>query len=134
MLRPGRNPSPMLKFDARFLKLICDKLLIRQYRLVFGGENLIGETIECVVSFIGALLGTKDQPDRRILAILHPVFASVIEIEMHLAGVRVTELSCLQVDDEQAAQTAMEEHKVNPKPGVIDPKPLLPSKEREIVS
>ena len=53
-----------------------------------------------------------------------PVFAGVVEVEVHLAGVGVGELAELQVDDDQAAELAVEEEEVDAIPFVADAKSL----------
>ena len=35
-----------------------------------------------------SFLGAQDQSDRRVLALLHPVLTCVVQIQMHLAGIR----------------------------------------------
>ena len=71
--------------------------------LVLGGENLVGQVVEGIMRLSSALLGAKDQADGRVFAGFGPVFAGVVEVEMHLAGVGVAELANLQVGQEQAA-------------------------------
>jgi hypothetical protein len=44
---------------------------------------------------------------------------------VHLPGVGVGELAELQVDDDQAAEFAVEEQEVDPVPLVADAEPLL---------
>ena len=107
---------------------------LAQMRSFYGGQHLVGKIVERVVSFRGSLLGTQNQPDRRVLSRLHPMLAGVVQIEVHLPCVRVTELTNLEVDDEQAAQATVKEDEVDTKPGVVDAKPTLATEERKIVA
>ncbi len=84
--------------------------------------------------FRGALLCTEDQADRRIFARFNPVLASVIQIEVHLASVRVAETTHLQVDDHKASQPPVEKHQIDPKPRVVNPQTSLPADEGKIVA
>jgi hypothetical protein len=53
---------------------------------------------------------------------------------MHLAGVGVGELAQLQIDDDQAAQAAVEEQEVNPEPLVADREALLAADKGEVTA
>ena len=65
---------------------------------------------------------------------LHPVLAGIVQIEVHLAGVRVAEPADLEVDDQQAAQPAVKEQQINAEPGVIQTQPALATDEGKIVA
>ena len=58
------------------------------------------------------------ETDRRTLTRLCPVFACVIQIDVHLAHVGGYELSDLEVDHDEAAQPAMEEQEIDPIPRI----------------
>jgi hypothetical protein len=75
--------------------------------------------------FGSSLFRTKDQANRRILARLHPVFPCIVEIQMHLARIRVAESSSFEINDDKAAQPSMEEHEINAEPGIVDAKSSL---------
>jgi hypothetical protein len=53
---------------------------------------------------------------------------------MHLSGVGVGEFADLQVDDDEAAQFAMKEEKIDAIPFAADPQPTLPSDKSEIAA
>ena len=79
-------------------------------------------------------LRTQNQPDRRILAVLHPVLSSVVQIQVHLTGVGVGELAELQVDDHQTTQAPVEKQQINAVPLVTDAEPPLPANEAEVAA
>lgn len=79
-------------------------------------------------------LGAQDQTDRRILPRPHPVLARVVRIEMHLPGVRIAEATDLEIDDDQASQTSMDKHQIDPEPRVVDSQAALPADESEVVA
>ena|ERR1035438_3016 len=62
------------------------------------------------------------------------MLASIVQIEIHLSGVGVGKLADLQVDDNQAAQSPMEEKQVDAIPFCADTEPPLARNEREIVA
>jgi hypothetical protein len=53
---------------------------------------------------------------------------------MHLSGICIAESAHFEIDDNQASKPAMKEEQIDPKPGIVDAKSLLPSQEREVVS
>ena len=72
----------------------------------------------------------QDQADRFVLARHRQVFLGVVQVQVHLAGVRVGELTTLELDYYQATQHAVEQEKVDPVPLVVDADSLLPGHER----
>ena len=62
------------------------------------------------------------------------MFASIVEIEVHLAGVGVGELADLQIDDDEAAQFAVKEKEIDAIPFPADPQPALAADESKIAS
>jgi hypothetical protein len=60
------------------------------------------------------------------------MFARVIQIEVHLPGIRVGELSEFEINDDEASKSSMEEEQVNPVPLVSDAQPMLASDKREV--
>src|SRR5882724_12478290 len=125
---------PILQFSAGALKFLCDEFFVWKDSLILRGENLVGEIVECVVGFCCSLLGTQNESDWRVLAGLHPVLAGVIQIEVHLPSVRITELPYLDVNDDQPVQTTVEENEVDTKPVVVDAKPALAAEESKIIA
>jgi hypothetical protein len=77
------------------------------------------------VGFRRSLFRAEDESNRRIFSRLHPMFAGIIEIEVHLPGIGVAELAYLEVDDDQTPQATVKEEEIDTEPGVIETKPLL---------
>jgi hypothetical protein len=53
---------------------------------------------------------------------------------VHLAGVGIGELAELQIDDDQAAELAVEEEQVDSIPLVADAQPFLPADKRKVAA
>src|SRR5580658_3000878 len=104
-----------LELSAGALKFVGNELFVWKDSLVLSGEHFVGEIIECIVGLCGSLLGAQNKSDRRILSGLHPVLAGIIQIEVHLPSIRVTELTDLQIRDQKGAQTTVKEDKVDTK-------------------
>jgi hypothetical protein len=85
-------PGPFQLFRYEFF--------FRQDGLVLGGKDLVGQVVEGIMRLSGTLLSTKDQADWWVFAGLGPVFAGVVEIEVHLTSVSVAEFTNLQVGQE----------------------------------
>ena len=62
------------------------------------------------------------------------MLAGVIEIEVHLSGIRITESIRLEVYDEQTTETPVEEKKIDTKPRIVEAKSLLASEKSEVVT
>jgi hypothetical protein len=88
-----------LQLSAGAFKLFGDKIFVWKDSLILRSENLVGEIVECVVSLCCSLFGAQNESDWRVLAGLHPVLAGVVQIEVHLPSVRVTEFSDLEIRD-----------------------------------
>ncbi|HWR92319.1 MAG TPA: hypothetical protein VN300_07820 [Desulfobacterales bacterium] len=65
---------------------------------------------------------------------MNPVLSGIVEIEVHLAGVRVGEFPDLQVDDHQASQAAVEKEQVDSIPFVANAQAFLPANEAEVAA
>ena len=65
---------------------------------------------------------------------VRPVFAGVVEVEVHLAGVGVGEGAELEVEDDEAAQAAVEEDEVHAIPHAADAQAALASDEGEVAA
>jgi hypothetical protein len=111
--------ASFLWFSARFqqpslgFKFGGQRLFVGKGRAVFGSEDFVGQVFQGVVDDGEVLLGAEDDADGWVLAGVGPVFAGVVEVEVHLAGVGVGELAELQVDNDQAAELAVEEVQVD---------------------
>ena len=65
---------------------------------------------------------------------VRPVFAGVVEVEVHLAGVGVGEGAELEVEDDEAAQAAVEKDEVHAIPHAADAQAALASDEGEVAA
>ena len=101
---------------------------------VLGGEHLVGQRVQGVMDEGVVLLGAEDQADGRVLVGLGPVLLGVTQVDVHLAGVGVGELAGLDVNDDQATESAVVEEQVDPVPVVADAEPLLPAQEGEVAA
>ena len=100
-----------------------------------NSANAVGsEVVQRVVCFGRTFFGAKDQTDRWIRPRLHPVLARVVQIEMHLPGLRIAEATDLEIDDDQASQASIEKHQIDPEPGVVDSQSALPTDESKVVA
>ena len=62
------------------------------------------------------------------------MLAHVIQIKVHLPSVGVSELSKFQVNDDEAAEFAMEEQQIDSIPFVAHSQPALTRDEREVAT
>lgn len=104
--------APPVDLTTRPLDLMDENLLLRERGAVFRSKDLVAQPFKSVLRDGVILLRAQDQPDRWILLRHGPVFARVVEIEMHLSGIGVRELAEFQVDDDQAAQLSVKEEQV----------------------
>ncbi len=68
------------------------------------------------MGFGDTLFSAENQAHRRILASLHPMFAGVVEVQVHLTCVGIAELAGLEINDDKAFQTALEEEEIDSEP------------------
>jgi hypothetical protein len=61
----------------------------------------------------GIMFGTKDQANGRVFLSIGPMFSSIVQIEIHLPGVGMSELSEFQFDDNEASEFSMEEEQID---------------------
>jgi hypothetical protein len=80
------------------------------------------------------LFGAENETDWRVLIRQTPMFASIVQIEIHLSGVGVRKLTDLKVDNNEATQTPMEEQQVDAIPFRAYAEPPLARNKREIVA
>jgi hypothetical protein len=116
------------------LDLSDERALLGEHRPLLGGKHLVRETLESVASNGAVLLGAQDEAHGWVLAREHPVLAGVVQVEVHLASVRVGEPIQLEVDDEEASQATMEEQQVDSIPSVPDAQLTLPTHEGEVAA
>ena len=79
-------------------------------------------------------LRTENETDGRVFSIDNPVLLRIVQIQIHLAGIRVIEPAELKVDEDQASEPSMKQKQVDTKPLVPDPKTLLARDEGEFAS
>ena len=101
---------------------------------VFSGENFVGQSVERVTSDGFVFLAAKNETDRRIFVGACPMFARVVQIHVHLAGISVGELAALEIDDDKATEFAMKEEQIDPIPFVADTEPALAADKSEIAA
>lgn len=58
---------------------------------------------------------------------MRPVLARVVQVEVHLTGVRVGESAQFEVDDHEAPNAPVKEQEVHSVPGIIDSQTPLTS-------
>ena len=63
-----------------------------------------------------------------------PVLAGVVQIQVHLARVRVCEFTEFQIHNNESPKPAVEENQINTIPFGSDAQPILSSDEREIIA
>src|SRR6266436_4985879 len=98
------------------------------------GENFIWQAFQGVFRNGVVLFRAKDQANRRVFVRLRPIFASVVEIEVHLAGIGMGELADLQIDDDEAAQFAVKEKEIDAIPFPANAQPALAADKSKIAS
>ena len=125
---------PFFYFLARPFEFLGNELFVWKDGLILSGKHFVGEIVEGVVSLCRSLFSAQYESDWRVLTGLHPVFARVVQVEVHLPRVRVTEFSDLQIPDQKGAQTTVKEDEVDTKPGVVDAKPALAAEESKIIA
>jgi hypothetical protein len=62
------------------------------------------------------LLRAEDQAHRRVLMRMRPMFTCVVGMQVHLAGIGVSEFSELQVYDDETSKPTVGEDQINPVP------------------
>lgn len=80
------------------------------------------------------LFRAEDESDRRVFASARPVFAGVVQVKVHLAGVGVSERLDFEVNHQQAAQPAVEEEEVHAIPLATDAQAALASDEGKVAA
>src|SRR5205823_3024788 len=109
-----------------------DELFIGQNGPVLRGENFVRQPIQCVTGDGFVFLSAENETDGRVFVGACPMFAGVVQIHVHLAGVSVGELAALKIDDDKATEFAMKEEQIDAIPFVADTEAALPADESEI--
>ena len=95
---------------------------------------MFGRPLERIARNCVVLLGAEDQPHRRVFPGMGPVFACVVQVKVHLSGIRMGEFSEFEVYYYKTAQTAVEEEKINAVPFIANTQTPLPSDESKIAA
>ena len=80
------------------------------------------------------LFSAQDESHRWVLARQHPVLPRIIQIQVHLSGIRVRELAELKVDDDEASESSVEKQQINTIPLVPNTQSVLAPDKGEIAS
>jgi hypothetical protein len=83
----------LLQLPAGAFKFLGDELFVRKDSLIFSCEHLVGEIVECVVGLCRSFFSAQNESDWRVLAGLHPVLVGIVQIQVHLPSIRVTEFA-----------------------------------------
>ena len=119
---------------ASLLDLGGEALLVGQGKLVFASKNLVRQSLERVPRDRVVLFRAQNQSDWWVLVRLCPMFAGIVQVEMHLTGIGVRELPNLQIDDDEASQFAVKEKEIDAIPFATNPQPALTTDESEVAS
>src|SRR5262249_48951049 len=111
-----RQTSALLDQLACVLQLRRDDLLGGKGGAVLGREDLIRQALERIACDSLALVRAKDEAHRWVLAGRRPVLTGVVEVKVHLPGVRVRELVELEIDDDEAPKPPVEKEEVHAVP------------------
>src|SRR5256885_11039616 len=95
--------SARLQLLARFLNLVGDQLFIGQDRAVFSRQNFVRQPVKRVTRDRFILLAAKNEADRRVFAVMRPMFARIVEIHVHLASVSMSELAAFEINHDKTA-------------------------------
>ena len=115
------------------VQLLGEKPFVGQSESVLGRHDLVGQS-SSASGRPARPSGEQDQSHGWVLAFVRPVLLGIVQVKVHLPRVGVGELADLQVDDDQAAQAAVEEEQVDPIPLVADPQTLLTPDEGEVAA
>ena len=80
------------------------------------------------------LFSAQDESHRRVLARQHPVLTRIIKVQVHLSGIRVRKFAELEVDDDEASQSSVEEQQIYTIPLVPDTQSVLTPDKGKIAS
>ena len=106
---------------------------IWQLGSVLRCQNFVGEIVERIFDDGMVFFGAENHADRRIFARNGPVFCGIVQVEVHLTSVCMGEFADLQVNDDEAAQSAVEKQQIDAIPFIADAK-SLPSSKRNVSS
>ena len=82
----------------------------------------------------GVVFGTEDQADRRVFIWICPMLAGVVQVEIHLCCIGVSEFTKFQLDNDQASKPSMQEEQIDSIPLCAHSQSLLTSNESKIIA
>jgi hypothetical protein len=80
------------------------------------------------------LFSAQDESHRWVFPRQHPVLPCIIQIQVHLTGIRVREFAELEVDDDEASESAVDKQQINTAPLVPNTQSVLAPDKGEIAS
>src|SRR5690606_20797481 len=128
-----QDSAPLQHYLSSF-DLSSQFLFIGQDRSILRRQHLVWESFQRIAGHGFIFPGAENQSDRWVFTFMDPMFPRIVEVEVHLARVRMSELADLQVNDHQTTQPSMEEEKVHAIPFFTDAQALLPAGETEIIT
>src|ERR1017187_3694967 len=120
--------------SARCVDSSGDFGLVGEIQLVLAGEHLVREVAQSIMSDSRVSFRAQYQSHRRVLVRMGPMLARVVQIQVHLTGIGVCELTEFQIHDYESPKAAVEENQINPVPFGSDAQPFLSSDECDIVA
>jgi len=99
VLRVKLAPSP--------LDFFRQQSFLWQRHSVLRGEYLVGKSFERVFCNGMIPFGAEDQPNRWVLAGERPVFAGIIQVQMHLSRIPMREFSQLEINDNETSEPSV---------------------------
>jgi hypothetical protein len=126
--------------QARFKELLrpaqfrFQRFGLWQSEAVFRRHNLVSQVIESIVGDSRIFLRAEDKADRRIFIGQCQMLRRIVDIQIHLPGVRVSKLADLQVNDDKTTQATMIEEQIYSIPLIPDRDSLLARDEGEIIA
>src|SRR5579864_7799657 len=96
-----------VKLAPTSLDFFGQQAFLWQRHSVLCGEYFVGESFERVFCNRMIPLGAQDQPNRWVLAGKRPVFAGVIQVQMHLSCIPMRESSQLEINDDETSEPSV---------------------------
>ena len=87
---------------AGLFDFVREQLGLGQRQLVFPREHFVGQSLQRIFRERIVGFGTENETDRRIFPFVGPMLFRVVQVHVHLPGVRVREFADLEVDYDEA--------------------------------
>ncbi len=104
--------------------MVCERIsssvsnFRRATALVLARHDGVWQASQRVMRFPRAFPAHKTKPTGGFLRHC-PVLFGIVQVHIHLPGIRITEFAYLQVNEQQAAQATMEEQQIDAEPAVV---------------